>query len=828
MTKRIVSVFLVLVLCVSLAVPAFAASFDTLIKLEDKSASKSNYSANATVYDASTGSSSVFGYTVPTDGAAIIVFYGVGEESYPSARLFKSLSSASWAKNSKLNFIAIDFARSSQADVKSFVSKYDTAGVFKKSYYNTASNSLIAWYYNYVKNNGDMSSISGSSISHCFVIIVSSESGKKYIRYANDGVDSASQISEALSKFMDTSELAGGGYDGFLNSGNTAAAKLSKTEINKILGANPMITPSTDAGYFDVAPVTSGSYKTGTVKTEYLQAAVNRLSALRRIAGLPAVTMDATLNSQAQYGAVLLANAEFAHEPEKPADMSADFFTKGRAATESSNIAAGRQLTATPDGFMRDEGTHNLSVMGHRRWQLNPNMAKVGFGFAINENNAYYASQGSGQYKYYTDEKCQDSSGANIDYRFISWPASGNFPIQLFAYDTAWSVTVNPAYYQTPDIASVKVTLTRDSDSSSWTFSNSESYALTDYGKFFTVETKNYGVANCIIFRPDGISAYDGVYTVVIEGLKDSFGNAVSLSYKVDFFDSDDYNVTSPGWVDDSGYRYYYDESLQPVTGWQTISGQKYCFNSYGQMLKGLKKVGSYYYYFGTDGVMKTGWQSIKRADGKTYKHYFSYKGIMCTGWQNIKNSKGVAYKYYFGTNGCMVTGWQSIKNSKGVAYKYYFGDNGYMRTGWQSIKNSKGVAYKYYFHTNGVMLTGWQSIKNSKGVAYKYYFHTNGVMLTGWQSIKNAKGVAYKYYFGANGVMRTGWQTIKNAKGVAYKYYFHTNGVMLTGWQKLRASNGKYYWYYFFSNGVNAVNRKVTIGKKTYNFNKYGICTNP
>ena len=50
----------------------------------------------------------------------------------------------------------------------------------------------------------------------------------------------------------------------------------------------------------------------------------------------------------------------------------------------------------------------------------------------------------------------------------------------------------------------------------------------------------------------------------------------------------------------------------------------------------------------------------------------------------------------------------------------------------------------------------------------------------------------------------------------------------MRTGWQKLQASNGKTYKYYFFSNGVNAINRSVKIGAKTYNFNKYGICTNP
>ena len=54
---------------------------------------------------------------------------------------------------------------------------------------------------------------------------------------------------------------------------------------------------------------------------------------------------------------------------------------------------------------------------------------------------------------------------------------------------------------------------------------------------FFNVDTSGYGVANCIIFRPDGISSYEGVYTVTIDGLKSAGGSPVDFSYQVDFFD---------------------------------------------------------------------------------------------------------------------------------------------------------------------------------------------------------------------------------------------------------------------------------------------------
>ena len=205
-------------------------------------------------------------------------------------------------------------------------------------------------------------------------------------------------------------------------------------------------------------------------------------------------------------------------------------------------------------------------------------------------------------------------------------------------------------------------------------------------------------------------------------------------------------------------------------------------------------------YYMYPMGYGNDGW--YKTTDGK-YLYCYDDSGHFYRNQFGKIIVKEKAYYYYFDNYGFRVTGWKNIKRSDGKTYKHYFNPNGTMARGWASIKNSKGVAYKYYFGTNGCMRTGWQSIKNSKGVAYKYYFHTNGVMLTNWQWIANSKGVKYRYYFGPNGYVRTGWQ-------------------------KLQASNGKYYWYYFFSNGVNAINRSVKIGTKTYKFNKYGICTNP
>ena len=728
MTKRIISVILVFVLSVLIVVPSFAASFNTLIKLEDASSSNSSYSSYGTVYDAATGSSQKFSYTVPDGGAAVLIFYIAGTDNDYSSSLFKSLSSASWAKSSKLNFVTFEWQMASQSTVKTYVSKYDTSGFVNKSFYNSSANYLITWYYNYVKNSGNMSNITTDSISPCFVIYVSSENGKKYIRYAETGVNSASQISSALSKFMDTSSLVGGGYDGYLDSGCASVAKLSKPGITAFLDQNQTVGPLTDDGYFDTAPCVSGTYATGKVKDYLLQATVNRLSALRNIAGLPSVTMDSTLNSQAQYGAVLLAASDFSHFPQKPSDMTQDFFDKGTAATSTSNISAGRSLSTTPDGFMKDEGDNNLPVMGHRRWQLNPDMKKVGFGFAINESNPYNS------YKYYATEKCMDTSGNANDFMYVSWPASGNFPKELFEGDTAWSVTLNPSYYQTPEKAKVKVTLKSNSDNTEWTFSGDETYTVSSVGKYFNVETNGYGIGNCIIFRPAGISYYYGVYTVVISGLKDSFGNAVTLSYKVDFFDANEYREMEPGWYTDSatGRKYYFnDDGSMVKSKLMTIGGKKYYFGKDGAMYtKRLISVSGKKYYMGADGAAYTkrlisvnGKKYYMGADGVAYKS----KLISVDGKKYYIGSDCVAYKsklasidgkkYYFGSDCVMYKSRLASISGK----KYYFGKD--------------GIAYK----SKLISVSGKKYYIGKDCIAYKSKFAS----LSG-----------KKYYFGSDCVM--------------------------------------------------------------------------
>jgi uncharacterized protein YkwD len=323
--------------------------------------------------------------------------------------------------------------------------------------------------------------------------------------------------------------------NGLHSSGLSTCAKLSAAEIRALLNADSLTMPT---NIFVEEPSVTAPYAAGIVSTPLLQRATDRLNVLREIAGLNPVELDEDLCESAQYGAVLLAASEFSHYPAQPEDMGNDFYERGLAATSSSNIYAGLVLLRTPDGFMDDSDGGNVSRLGHRRWQLNPAMGKIGFGYATT-NTGYYR---------YTAEKVFDSSGSSGDYDFIAWPASGHFPADTAAFDkdTAWSVTLNPQKYQTPTLANLTVTIRRESDGYQWILSGTDSYTAASSGRYLNVDTGGYGVSNCVIFRPDGITSYEGCYTVSIDGLRDKNGQAVPFAYQVDFFDSKNDEPSNP------------------------------------------------------------------------------------------------------------------------------------------------------------------------------------------------------------------------------------------------------------------------------------------
>ncbi len=283
---------------------------------------------------------------------------------------------------------------------------------------------------------------------------------------------------------------------------------------------------------FDVNPSVTAPYAIGKLNDDYLQTGEDYLNYIRYSAHLPGIEMTDELNEEAQYGAVVMsANNTLTHHPDKPADMSEDFFQKGSAATHSSNISCGTlgymSLVRSVIGCMNDRGANNLATVGHRRWLLNPSLKYVGFGYAESADWGFVAT------------KVFDHSREYFDYNFISWPPSGNCLNEIISYDAPFTITLNPDKFQTPQDADIKITVTRESDGKVWTF-DSNTNRTPGNSQYMLIETSGYGISNCIIFRPDvdDLDTHLGVYTFSVSGIYKNNGTAVTLNYKTDFFDT--------------------------------------------------------------------------------------------------------------------------------------------------------------------------------------------------------------------------------------------------------------------------------------------------
>jgi endoglucanase len=335
----------------------------------------------------------------------------------------------------------------------------------------------------------------------------------------------------------------------YSKSGYTDLEKPTQDEIIAMRTETLSISPTTR---YTTEPSVVSPYATGTLDDTFLKTGEAYLNYNRYLAGLGKVTLNESMNTNAQYGAVLLASIDtLTHTPSKPDDMDDSFYSEGKKAAGSSNISWSygyRDKTSlirtAVVGCMEDNSSStNLACLGHRRWFLNPAMGAVGFGCADSTSGATYVVS-----------KAMDASATVQDYDFIAWPASGNFPQDLVTSSVPWSITLNPDKFDVSQTALEKVSIqvTRVSDNTSWTINADNSTTVDTSNTFFKVNTDPYGVSNCIIFNIGsnniGTSLLSGTYHVEVSGLTDSDGNAVKLDYTTEFFDASKVptvNVTS-------------------------------------------------------------------------------------------------------------------------------------------------------------------------------------------------------------------------------------------------------------------------------------------
>lgn len=290
---------------------------------------------------------------------------------------------------------------------------------------------------------------------------------------------------------------------------------------------------------YETAPAVSTPYALGAVKPDYIRQALDAANFYRYAAGLPGdLEADPSLNEQAQYGAVLIAaNGRNDHYAPQPADMDAAFFQSGRQATESSNLFSmsgypGNPLVSSVYSYMSDSDDANIATVGHRRWILNPPLKKVGFGLANTLTKA-------GNPYWFSAMKVFDFSRAEqIDYNYIAFPAQGNFPVEAFAPDDAWSVELNPNQYETPLLSHVTVAVTRATDGRRWTIDSRNNDSTDASGNYLNVTPIGVGSGSAVVFRPGEIDRLaDGdVFRVSIGGVRKLDGTETTLGYEVKFF----------------------------------------------------------------------------------------------------------------------------------------------------------------------------------------------------------------------------------------------------------------------------------------------------
>ena len=311
------------------------------------------------------------------------------------------------------------------------------------------------------------------------------------------------------------------------------------------------------AGRFDETPSAVYPYRLGKLSPEFLRLNLDLLNFFRLAAGLPAVSDTDAANTDAQYGAVVLAAANLlSHDPPISSGMDGGFYQRGRNALGKANIAVmtfeGRsaaeaeqdKLRAAIPVIMRDymngRDSSGHAETPHRRWILHPALESVGFGCAD-------AADGS----MYQVLRIVTARTAEEDYDFIAWPASDSFPALAISPEAPWSVTLNPAKFRTPDRSALSITVTRQSDGRAWTI-NAASSANPADSSFLLVDTQPYGVDNCILFAfPSGEKdGYSGDYRVRVAGLQTMDGRQAMLDYQMRFVEMNCAHDWSPWTVD--------------------------------------------------------------------------------------------------------------------------------------------------------------------------------------------------------------------------------------------------------------------------------------
>ena len=194
-------------------------------------------------------------------------------------------------------------------------------------------------------------------------------------------------------------------------------------------------------------------------------------------------------------------------------------YKRGYLGTSKSNLhwtSGSDGLAGSVDGYMDDSDPANVRVVGHRRWCLNPPLAKTGFG-VVGGTSAMWVA---------------DSSGPSGSGAIVCFPSAGFHPLDYFTPGTAWSVSLDPRRFRLPG-PGVKV-LDLSSPAHARAFPKElrgiPEIPLADV----RLSTEGAGIPQCLIFRPQAKVLRGSRFGVVLTGV-DGLPSG-QLAYAVEFF----------------------------------------------------------------------------------------------------------------------------------------------------------------------------------------------------------------------------------------------------------------------------------------------------
>lgn len=261
----------------------------------------------------------------------------------------------------------------------------------------------------------------------------------------------------------------------------------------------------------------------GSVQERYLQ----RLKMYRYICDVPYedLVWSTELEEYAHQAVVAFTlNNEASHGPKKPPQMSDEDYRKAQRGAGGNLFAGLTDPVACVDGWIYDSQYGPFNALGHRRWCLNPAMLQTAFA-----SKAHFAVM---QF---------DGSRRKVpDWDYVAFPARGYMPIELnyMGGATAWSVSLNMAKYETPQVDLVQVRIQPVDETMA---AIGEPLPLD----CFTIENQGFGSGTAVIFRPESFTSNafkmkpDTRYRVTIDGLRTraSKNQPTKIDYLVHFID---------------------------------------------------------------------------------------------------------------------------------------------------------------------------------------------------------------------------------------------------------------------------------------------------